>query len=108
MKFQVNITLTATKTFSYEIDAPGWKKAESEAFDRAMGDFNATGEDATEDGIDFEQLTHECEECGKEYAIPTADKPEAPLAWKEDYEYCAECGAKIEAENQAKQKVGTL
>ena len=105
MKYKFNYTLTATKTYSYEIDAPNYRKAENEAYDRAIGDFTATGDDAEEDGIDFEQLTCNCEECGKEYPIPTADNPIAPQAWKEDYEYCAECGAKIEAEDRATREV---
>lgn len=105
MKFKVSITLTASKTFTYTVDAPTWKKAEYEAYDRAIDEFKPTGEDATEDGMDFEQQTCNCEECGKEYPIPTADEPDAPLAWKEDYEYCAECGAKIDAAEA--EKVGS-
>ena len=49
-KFKIKVTLTETKTYSYEIDAPKQSKAEDGAYDRAIGDLPRQGMTTDEDG----------------------------------------------------------
>ena len=100
MKFKVKITLKAEKTFDYEIEADSERSAGDKAFDKAIDEFTATGSDTEEENCEVEQQTAECEECGKEYNIPTNDRSQSdcPEACPEDYSYCVDCGAKITAE----------
>jgi hypothetical protein len=106
-KFKIKVTLTETKTYSYEIDAPKQCKAEDEACDRAITAFINSCDHTTDDDVEIEteQQTKQCEECGTEYEIQTPDRSEAPGAWHEDDDWCAKCGAKIEAEDRATREV---
>ena len=108
MKYKVNVAFTLERTYTLEVDAPSWRKAESMAIDQAMDGLQVDCTHITDTSVDFEQQTQNCEGCGKEYAIPTSDAPEAPLAWTEDYEYCAECGAKMEREDAEQTRKETV
>ena len=102
MKYKVKVSLVATQEFEYEIEANTERKAEDAAFDKAMDNFNISSADLTDTSYDVDKQTHECDECGVEYEIPTSDRAEAPNAWAEDYHFCAKCGAAMEAEEAAK------
>jgi hypothetical protein len=104
VKFKIEVILTATQTFEYEIEASSEHKAQDVAFDRAVDDFDISRADLSDTEYDVEQQTKECEECGVEYEVKTADRSYAADAWHEDDDYCAKCGAAIEAEEQ---KAGT-
>ena len=101
MKFKVAVTLTAKKTFEYEIEAESERRAGDEALDRAVDEFADHPPTNTEDDFDMdcEQITQICDECGKEYVLDSDE------ACREANEFCAECGPRILAE-EAKKEVG--
>ena len=101
MKYKVEITVMAKKTFTYDIEAESQRRAMDRAFDKAVDDFSTDNVRVEEDDIQIEQQTKKCEECGTEYEILTAARAEAPNAWTEDDDYCAKCGVKILEEEKA-------
>ena len=105
MKYIVEVTVKAEVTYTVEVEESSESKAEDAACGmwrtEAPSDFQVEKGYITDWEVEVEQQTQECEECGKEYAVPTSDNPDAPLAWKEDYCYCAECGEQILAKESA-------
>jgi hypothetical protein len=119
--FRMEVTAIARTTYTVDVDASTEKEAKTIATSREI--FNAsTPEEFQVDAkncefeFDTEKLTTECPECGIEHPIPTKDTERCscwafdfknhlhaegiciPLPWcYEDEEYCASCGAKIEA-----------
>ena len=94
MKYQVKITLIAKQEYTYEIEAQSARQAEDKAFYKALDDFDGATPEAKQDDCEVEQLTIDCEKCGKEYQLGTNE------AWDEDSDFCAGCGAEIEAEDK--------
>ena len=112
MKFKVKITLQVRQTFTYEIDERNQRRAEDVACDRAVDEFRISTAIANDPDdvydIETEQLTEDCEECGVEYPLGVAYIPghsdeTAPRAWEEDQDFCAKCGAEIEAKEKAEE-----
>ena len=104
-KYNVEVTITAEVTYTVEVEAD----SESKADDLATAQWRTMTPDdfQVEKGYiinwetEAEQQTHNCDECGKEYPVTTG-RTLSTEAWKEDQDYCAECGAKIEAEERGK------
>jgi ribosomal protein S27AE len=100
MKFKVKVTITAKRTYHYELDAASQRKAEDAAVDKAIGEFHVTADDIEDNtDVETEQQTRNCARCGKEFHLHTADRSLAESeAWYEDDDYCAKCGATIVSE----------
>jgi hypothetical protein len=102
-KYKVEVTVKAEVTYTVEVEASSERKAEDLAAgmwrEKTPDDFQVAKGYITDWQTEAEQQTHDCEECGKEYAVTTAAALSTE-AWKEDQDYCAECGAKIQAEER--------
>jgi len=105
--FRVQVEVTATYTYIVDIDAPTENRAESIACGRASMEEHLPEDFQVEKGyctfqVESDQLTAICPDCGEEHPIPNDSTGHTiPQAWHEDHEYCASCGAKIEAAEAA-------
>ena len=119
-KYKVKVRVIAAVEYEVEIDSCG-PRAESKAEDEATAlwrvktpeDFQVDKGYITDWETETEQLTADCPGCGVEHAVATAENSgmiaqgakfvrDAGAAWWwEDDEYCARCGAAIEAAERA-------
>lgn len=115
-KFKIRVIIKAEVEYEVEVEA----RDEFEAEDKATGmwaemtpsDFEVNKGYITDWDVDNnERLTYVCEECEREYpAEPQtinlqngAEGPYPLMPWYEDCDFCAECGPKIQAEEDAKE-----
>ena len=103
-KYKVKVVIIAQCEYEVEVEASSDANADQIAtgmWRDKVPDFQVNQGYITSNEAEVDQLTAECKRCGVEYPIPNDDEPDAPLAWNEDYEYCAKCGAEILAEEAA-------
>jgi rRNA maturation endonuclease Nob1 len=114
-QFKVKVKVMAAVEYEMEVDASSEADAEQEATTRANvrdhlpSDFKVDYGYITDTEIkSAERLTYICENCEVEYKadVDAVKHPDAIQPWHEDDDYCAVCGAQIEAE-EAKKKAGT-
>jgi predicted RNA-binding Zn-ribbon protein involved in translation (DUF1610 family) len=105
--FRVEVKVIAEYTYVLDVDARNEERAESIACGRESMANHLPEDFQVEKGyctfeVESDQLTAICPECGEEHPIPNDNTGHTiPEAWHEDYEYCAPCGAKIEAAEAA-------
>jgi hypothetical protein len=105
-KFVVKVTITAKISYEVEVDETTEPLAEQAAIslwkDEVPLDFRVNEGYVTAWDTETDQLTAECPRCFTEHTIPSDNLSHAASdSWHEDFEYCAACGAKIEAEEKA-------
>lgn len=115
-KFKIAVKIKAEFEYEVEVDA----RREFEAEDKATGmwaemlpsDFQVNKGYITDwDVENTQQLTYVCEDCEREYPaepqivnlLNGAEGPYPLMPWREDSDYCEECGVKIQAEEDAKE-----
>lgn len=105
-KFKVKVRIYAEQEYEIEVDQRTEPQAEQKAAsqwrDKMPSDFQISEGYITKWEFETDQLTAECPRCFTEHTIPSDNLSHADAdSWREDYEYCAACGAKIEEEEKA-------
>lgn len=115
-KFKVKVKVVAEYEYETEVDESDFSKAESAGArqwrEKMPSDFQVHEDYISEWETDSEQLTADCPRCGVEHPVETSDRPDVIIVngkrtlrpdvewWRGDEQYCAACGAKIEAEEK--------
>lgn len=99
-RFKVQVTFhPSPKDYTVEVEAGDYREAENKAVKREM--FNSQLPDYPLDSgdgsfeIEAEQLTYECDECGKDF---TREQIEDGTEW------CKPCAAQIKLEEEAEEQ----
>ena len=118
-KFKVKVKVIAACEYEVEVEDANCCNSHAEIAaenlwpQKLPSDFRVASGYITEFETDSEQLTADCPSCFVEHRIGTADYASTAIVdgklitrpdvewWVEDNEYCAACGAKIEAEEKA-------
>jgi predicted RNA-binding Zn-ribbon protein involved in translation (DUF1610 family) len=115
-KFKIKVKVTAECEYEVEVERETLRDAEDAAVgvwrDKLPSDFQIDKGYITDWDVDGEQQTADCPDCGVEHVVATADRDHRHIVegvlvtrpdvewWLEDQDYCAACGAKIEAEEK--------